>query len=157
MYFLMKSIFSVICVAFIIGEFRKNFISSSGQYFIILFLAILSYDIFALNYQLVTIKGNAINSMHIFMDRIIILPVSLFFLQNLKGSYYKKIGLSMGWIFLLLLIEVFNEKNGITKMEVSKPFLWCMFGLSIITLSFLFNYFFQKLMRREINASSNKV
>lgn len=149
----------IICVAFIflwLRACRKDIVQSLGHYFFILFITNLLYDVLALNHGWITIKENKYSLIHLIMDRIILLPFSLFFLQGISRNLSIKFSLSLLWILLFSRFETLNEMFHIVELKNMTFLKWSYMGGSITLLSLAFAYFLNELGRSRIHNAHSK-
>jgi hypothetical protein len=156
MFLFIKIFISIILIFLWFRECRKEPISSFGNYFFILFIFTLIYDIFALNHKMITLTEKPFNLIHLILDRNILLPMSLFFIQRIYQSALKKFLFSMVWIAMFYILENINEQFHIVKLKNWTLFKWGYIGGIIIILSLIMSVSLQKLARSRMNnAPSN--
>lgn len=156
MYLSIKLIISVIFIVLWLRACRNDLVPSLGNSFLILFLVTLIDDIFALNQKMIALNEHPFSFIHITMDRIIILPLSLFILQSMSKHLLINFLLSVGWIFIFKMLETLNERAQIVELANWTPLKWGYIGGIVIGISLLFAYFFKKLIRSTVNnAPSN--
>ncbi|HYK74292.1 MAG TPA: hypothetical protein VEV44_14445 [Pseudoneobacillus sp.] len=149
----------IICVTFIflwLRACRKDIVQSLGHYFFILFITILIYDVFALNHEWITINENKYSLIHLIMDRIILVPFSLFFLQRINRHLYIKFSLSLLWICLFSSFETINEMFHIVVIRNMTFLKWGYMGGTVAILSLIFAYWLKELGRSRFNNAPSK-
>ncbi|MDR6123596.1 hypothetical protein QFZ87_003193 [Bacillus sp. SLBN-46] len=156
MFLFIKILICTILMLFWLRTCKKNLIQSLGHFFFILFIVTLFYDIFALNQKIITIIEKQGGLIHLIIDRTLLLPLSLFFLQNIYRQFFLRFVLSIGWIILYFYLETINEKFNIVKLTNWTPYKSGYIGGYIIILTLIMSYAFDKLSRSSINnAPSN--
>jgi hypothetical protein len=155
-FLIIKIIICMILIMLWLRDCRDNPVQTLGNFFFILLIFTLIFDIFALNYKMITLKEKPINIFHLFINRNILLPLSLFLLQRISQHFSKKILFSIVWIIMFYFFIKLNEQFEIVKLK-DWTLLNCGYmGGIIITLSLIFSYAFDKLaMSRVNNAPSN--
>lgn len=157
MIFLMiKIIICIILIMLWLRECKKDPVQTLGNFFFILFIFTLTFDVFALNYKMITLKEKPINIYHLFINRNIFLPLTLFLFQRISQRLFKKIFYSIGWVFMFYFFIKLNEQFHIVKLK-DWTLLNCGYiGGIIVTLSLLMSYALNKLARSSVNnATSN--
>ena len=135
---------------------KKDLIQTLGNFFFILFIVTLFYDIFALNQKIITFTDSSGNLIHKIIDRSFLLPLSLFFSQKIYRAFFLKMLLSIGWIFLCYYLETLNEQFNIVKLNNWTLYKSAYMGSPIIVLSLIMSYTFDKLTRSSINNAPTK-
>jgi hypothetical protein len=156
MFLFIKLILCILLITLWLRECKKDPIPSFGNYFFILFVFTLIYDIFALNYEMITLKEKPINLFHLIIDRNILLPMSLFFFQRIYKSILRKILFSVVWITMFYFTEKLNEQFQIVNLKGLTLIKCGYIGGIIVTLSLIMSLSLDKLARSRINnAPSN--
>jgi hypothetical protein len=159
MIFLMIKI--IICIFLImlwLRECKKDPVQTLGNFFFILFIFTLIFDVFALNNKMITLKEKPINIYHLFINRTIFLPLSLFLFQRISPHFFKKIFFSIVWIIMLYFFIKLNEQFQVVKLKEWTLLNCSYMGAIIITLSLMMSYAFDKLARSRVNnAPTNKI
>lgn len=156
MFPLIKILICMILLIYWVRACKKEPIQTLGNFFFILFIVTLSYDIFALNQQLLTLTNRQGNLFHLIIDRTFLLPLSLFFLLHIFRRFFLKIILSIGWIFVCYYLEVLNNQFHIVKLHNWTFSRSAFMGSCIIVLSLFMIYAFEKLTRSSINHAPSK-
>lgn len=158
LYLFIKIIIGIILISLWLRECKKDPVLSLGGYFFILFIITLIYDIFALNHKMITLTENQFSLIHLIIDRNILLPMSLFFLQRIYHHFFVKIFFSMVWILIFFSLENLNEQLHIVKLDHWTLIKWGYIGGMIVLLNLIMSYSLDKLTRSRINnAPTNRI
>ena len=158
MYLFLKIVIGIIFLFLFIRECRNNLFLTLGNFFFILFMVTLFFDIFGLNQEIIIINKKKLNLIHLITDRQISLPFLLFFLQKFHHRFFIKTLLSIVWIFVFYFLEIFNEYFHIEKLDNWTIFKAGYIGGYIIILSLIFSFLFKKLLiRSATHATSKKI
>lgn len=151
MFLLIKCLICIILLFYWLKACKMDLIQTLGNFFFILFIVTLFYDIFALNQKLLTLTNQQGNLFHLILDRTFLLPLSLFFLLNIFGPFFLKVLVSISWIFFCYYLEILNNQFHIVNLNNWTLNKAAFMGSFIIVLSLIMSYALKMLTRSSLN------